>query len=131
MKTWPDVSNDLWIIREWFMERHWRGASPDAQERMLADRLDDEQAGYELPDGYTAGPRLHVFASDDCEVWLGCLNADLVSPQKTCRLISNLISDLNMACAVDLDGPLVVALDGRRVIAWYQSEVRHGTADAE
>ena len=82
MNTWPDVACDLWIIREWQANEALRSGAVAACNAVLAEELDDEQAGYGLPDDYTSGRRLHVFGDDDCEVWLGCLNGEWVCPER-------------------------------------------------
>ncbi|WP_435626958.1 hypothetical protein [Candidatus Ferrigenium straubiae] len=128
MNGHPDVECDLWIIREWQAKESLRSGNVLACNALLEEELADEQAGYELPENYSAGPRLHVFGSDDCEVWLGCLNGHWISPEAVCRLITLLIGDLNMAEAVGMDGAYVVALDGRSVSDVYHSVVRHGAA---
>lgn len=74
MKRYPDVACDLWIINEWLMQNAWATANEDQRGAMLADAMDEEQAGYGLPDEYSADRRVHVFADDDCEVWLGCFD---------------------------------------------------------
>lgn len=131
MNAWPDVGCDLWIISEWQAKELLRAGNINACNRMLAEQLDSEQAGYGLPDNYTCGPRLHVFGDEDCEVWLGCLDSAWIDPGKICQLIALMVADLGMAAAITEDGAYVVALDGRNVTGWHRSEVRHGTADAQ
>lgn len=127
---WPDVACDLWIIREWQAGEALRSGAVATCNEALAEELDDEQAGYGLPDDYTSGPRLHVFSSDDCEVWLGCLNGAWVSPERLLRLIALMIADPDEAECVALDGGYVVVVDGRQVTGEYRCEVCHGAADA-
>lgn len=130
MNTWPDVACDLWIIREWQASEALRSGAISACNAVLAEELDDEQAGYGLPDDYTSGRRLHVFADDDCEVWLGCLNGAWVCPEKALRLFVSMIADPDEAECIAQGGVYVVALDGRQVTAEYRCEVCHGAADA-
>lgn len=124
MNNYIDVSCDLWIIREWLSENNWKGASDIQRKKILEERLGDEQAGYELPDDYSAGARLHIFGSDDCEVWLGCLNAAWLAPEDACRLIISSMSDREMAELIILDVPYVVRLDGSRVTGEWLVEQR-------
>lgn len=128
MSVFPDIGCDLWIIREWQTEQCWRNASDDARGKMLAEQLDDEQAGYGLPEDYTAGKRLHVFGDEVCEVWFGCMNGQWLAPEDVCSLLALMIGDPDMASCVALDGAYVVTLDGRNVTGAYRSEVRHGAA---
>lgn len=109
---WPDVSCDMWIIREWQAGEALRSGEIAACNAVLAEELDDEAAGYSLPDGYTAGRRVHVFADADCEVWFGCFDPSW------CNAI--LVSDVDMADAVaEEGGPYALLLDGRAVIGVY------------
>lgn len=125
MSGFPDVACDLWIIRTWEHERAWKTADAAQREKMVAEEMDNEQAGYCLPDDYTAGVRVHVFAGDDFEVWLGCLNGRWVSPEKVCRLSPLMINSAEMSSLVALDGAFAVVLDGRRVIDAFHAGVHH------
>lgn len=115
----PDVACDLWIIRAWKASEALHSGAVAACNAALADELDDEQAGYSLPDGYTAGPRLHVFAADDCEVWLGCLNPMHIPPTK-CGHVALMATEEMMHALVHDGGPYVLALDGRAVVGEYR-----------
>lgn len=125
MSSTIDVACDLWIIREWKIARDFPLASPDERIAMLMETLEDEAAGYGLPEDYRAGPRLQVFATDDCEVWLGCLSACWIAPEKLLRATSLMIAD-DMDCAID--APFVVRLEERRVTHWYKVEASDGAA---
>lgn len=124
MNSHIEVSCDLWIIREWLAEKNWQSTAVMHRQKMLEERLDDEQAGYELPDDYSAGARLHIFGCDECNVWLGCLNADWLAPDDACRLIINAMTNRDMAEYITLDVPYVVRLDGRRVTGEWRVELR-------
>lgn len=122
---WPDVACDLWIIRDWKAGEALRSGAVLTCNAVLAEALDDEQAGYGLPSDYTCGPRLHVFADADCDVWLGCLDARWFSPGCVADWISRMVADPDMASAILEDGVYVLTLDGRSVTG---CEVCHGTA---
>lgn len=108
----PEVPCDLWIIRDWQANEALRTGAVATCNAFLAESLDDEAAGYGLPDGYTAGPRVHVFANADCEVWFGCFDPTW------CDAI--LVSDVDMAEAVTEEGgPYALLLDGRAVVGVY------------
>jgi hypothetical protein len=118
----PDIACDLWIIREWMTEKDWQGATENQRQSMIDARLYDEQAGYELPTDYHADARLHVFASDDCEVWLGCLSTAYISPEGACRVVLESFSDQEFAELVRAEGLYAVMLDDCRVIGEYYAE---------
>lgn len=113
MSRYPDVACDLWIIEEWLSQRAWPKASPEQRAAILAGAMDGERAGYGLPDDYTAGPRVHVFAASDCEVWLGCFDPSW------CNAVG-LAPDTEMAVLVAADGgPYALRLEGRAVVGVY------------
>lgn len=121
----PDVACDLWIIRDWKAGEALCSGAVSACNAILVEALDDEQAGYGLPSDYTCGPRLHVFAGEDCEVWLGCLDARWFAPGGVGEWVAGMVADPDMASAIAQDGVCVLTLDGRSVTG---CEVCHGTA---
>lgn len=121
MSRYPDVACDLWIINEWWSQRAWRLANDDQRGALLADAMDSEKAGYGIPDEYTAGRRVHVFAADDCEVWIGCFNAERVPPEY-CGRAALLVDDETMASMVMDGGPYALLLEGRAVVGVYSSD---------
>lgn len=116
---WPDVACDQWIIREWQASEALRSGEVAACNAVLAEELDDDEAGYGLPDDYTCGPRLHVFADDDCEVWIGCFNPMHVSPAQ-CSRIALMTEEEMMHALIRDGGPYVLLLDGRAVVAEHR-----------
>jgi hypothetical protein len=126
MVSLPDVPCDMWIIREWRAGEALRSGAVADCNAVLAEVLDDEEAGYGLPADYTCGQRLHVFLDDDCEAWLGCLSTPWISPEMACEWISRMLSNVGRdLVAAEESGPYVVMLDGRSVTGWVRGASWH------
>lgn len=129
MSRYFDLACDLWIIREFLTKKHWEEMNEAQRNASLKEQLDDELAGYELPDDYSAGMRAHVFADEDCDVWFACCNWSYIDAKRLASLIPLMFSDVDMAEATMIDNKIcVMVLDGRSVVGTYQSGVSYASA---
>ena len=124
-----DLACDLWIIRDFLTKKYWNKMTEAQRAKDLAEQLDDELAGYGLPDDYAAGKRAHIFATDECHVWLAACRWDNVSPIKLTNLMPLMLTDNDMAVAARRESEMCAFfLDGNQVVRFFNIGVGHERA---
>lgn len=130
------VGCDKWIISEYMLELEWAGLAADERDVAVAEFVEAEKEGYELPEDYSpACARWYFFVGlPENDVLLGFVCGNRwIDPLKLARNWLSLMptdpEDDGYANAIKEDGICVVHMTGRSVthahmIAW--TEVRNG-----
>lgn len=124
-----DLACDLWIIRDFMTKKAWNDMTEPQRTKALAEELDDELAGYGLPDDYTARKRAHIFATDECETWLAACYWNDIKPETLINLIPLMFVDTETAVATLSDNDICAfLLDGNQVVRFLRSGAEYERA---